>query len=194
MRLSWREKDWRRYLNRKIGAGVAIGWQTPASGILDRYFFVCQPGIGILRDINGAAVDEAVFAEQILHHPIVVVGVDAQMATLAKSPLDTGGSDAFYCSAAGHAMEDTVWAVIQPGAIFDGLIIRFHIFAEIIKKGSHDLVFTSTDATFSFSDIGEDQRFRGPIGGTPLVRVAICSHELAGMFIKLHENGQFFFS
>ena len=99
-------------------------------------FFVGQSWIGVFRNVDGSAVSESFFAQEILHNMIVVVGIHTQMAALTVSPFDAGTSDSFCHIASRQTMEDTIGAVVQPSSVFDYPVVWFYVLSKIIEKST----------------------------------------------------------
>ena len=51
------------------------------------HLLIGQSGIVVLFDIDRTAVDESETLQQVLHHDIIAVGVDAQVAALLIRPV-----------------------------------------------------------------------------------------------------------
>ena len=76
--------------------------------------FVGKPGIPVLMDVDDPAALKAQLSEQPLHHRVVCVGVDAQVAALRKGPVEAKGAHALFGAVRGDPVDHAVGAVFPP--------------------------------------------------------------------------------
>ena len=137
--------------------------------------------------IDRAAADKAQFAQQVLHDDVVLMGVDAQVRALSKSPVQAEFTDALPCAVAGDAVDHAVGTVIQPFSICNDRIGRLYVLPPKEEESPDDPSFVGTDVAVSPVDILADQSFRRPVRRPPLVRIALLRHEAAGAGVDLHD-------
>jgi len=105
--------------------------------------------IVILDDMDDAAPREAGLRQEILHHRVVGVRVDAEMPALRERPFDAGASNAPDAAGAGQPMHHAVWTRVAPGALFNCAIGRFGVRAHAEAERSDDPPSGAADITFS---------------------------------------------
>ena len=143
--------------------------------------------------VDGAAAGEAQLLEQVLHDDVVPVGVDAQMAALFIRPVDAEGAHAPAGAVGGDAVHHAVGAVVLPGAAGDLPVGGLDILpGSEIEDAQDPARVGDADKAFAFGDVPADQSLRGPVGGAPLVRVAVPGHKAAGIGVDFHDLGQVF--
>ena len=131
---------------------------------------------------------EAKLPKQTLHHGIIAVGVDAQMAAPGDGPVQTEGADTLFRAVGGDPVHDAVGAAVQPGAVRDLPVGGLDVFpADIIEIPLDCPFFVGTDVTVSLFDVVMDQRLRRPVRRSPLVGVSCLRHEFSRMGIDLHD-------
>ena len=112
------------------------------------------------------------------------------MAAAVIGPVQTETACTFYGAVGGNAMHNTVGTAADPCAVLDDTIGRFNIVTEGEEKGADDPILMETDITGSVGDILPNQRFRRPVGGTPLSGISVVSHKCSGMCIEFHDAGK----
>ncbi len=87
-------------------------------------------------------MDKAQFLKQVLHHPVISVGIDTQMFALVKGPVDTKGTDPLFRSVYCDPMNNTSFPLLYV-ALDNATICKQTEFAYGILSdaGKHGLVF-----------------------------------------------------
>ena len=79
------------------------------------YSVVCDSGLTV-RQINDAAAPEAVLVQHMLHHRIVMMGVDADIGTLFPAEFQHRSKNPFI-SAGCDSMNRTILLIRMPSAV-----------------------------------------------------------------------------
>ena len=129
--------------------------------------------------IDNSAFLETVFLQDVLHYIVVMMCVYAYVVMLLKAPSDALVCNSFLFPVGGHAVNHTVWGIIQPFAIIDNRVGR--VFSDNETEGSYRLsLLILAYVAVSVGYFAADVFLRG-IAVYPLVGVAMLFHELTGI-------------
>lgn len=73
---------------------------------------------GAVGKIDDTAAAKAVLEEQVLHHVVVAVRIDAEVVALAEAPVEAELPHALLLARRGNAVYHAVGAVVQPLASY----------------------------------------------------------------------------
>lgn len=68
-------------------------------------------------DIDDPTAFKAVFYQEVLHHFVVGMGVNAQAVCAFATPLEGGGRDPLMTAVGSEAMDDIIGSVVRPRAV-----------------------------------------------------------------------------
>ena len=139
-------------------------------------FLVCDTWTAVVC-IDNSAFLETVFLQDVLHYIVVMMCVYAYVVMLLKAPSDALVCNSFLFPVGGHAVNHTVWGIIQPFAIIDNRIGR--VFSDNETEGSYRLsLLILAYVAVSVGYLAEDVFLTG-IAVYPLVGIAVLLNELA---------------
>ena len=150
------------------------------------FFVKCQAFVAV-GEIDNAAILETVFFQSPLHGTVIPVGIDAQVGTLGKCPIETLGCDAGTLGSNSDAVDGAVRFVVEPGAIFDMQIGGIN--ARDLGEDRQYSANVGTDVKLLFGNVLPQDGFGG-MGIKPLVGVAGLPHKAAGLRIDLQDPGK----
>ena len=134
--------------------------------------------------MDDAAVAESAGFDEMLHHEVVGVGVDAEIAALAEAEVEAKVEDAMRCVPFGDAVNGGVGLrVVEPMTFVNDVIGGFLAGKEC--KGAHNEALLFHYIAYAAPDVGF-YLLCGWMSVGPLARVAAGAHLLA----RFVEDGQ----
>ena len=144
-------------------------------------FLVCQAFVSVGK-MDDSAISEAGLKYTVLHDMVVTVSVYTEIAAPLRAPAETGlGNTVTVRSRCKTVYGCIRRGVIQPGSRFDDAIGRLDSGNE--GECAHDDAVILNHITHSFVNI-PPYHIHGRIAVRPLVKVAVCTHDL----LCLREN------
>ena len=132
-------------------------------------------------------MDESKFHQQMLHHLIVPMGINAQVTALVEGPVYTECSNTLLGSIGCNPVHYAVRAFIYPVSVRYFTVGRLDVFAaNKIKCADYFARIVLTDIAVTFFDIMMDQVFRRPARRSLLIRIACFDHLFPRIGIYLH--------
>ena len=143
---------------------------------------VRDPGCPV-SDVDDTALPEAFFSDRILHHDVIMMRIDTQMA---DHLLAMNYASMQYPTAAVSCdtVDRAIRAIIMPGALVYPGICR--IFSKQKRKYTVDRCIIFNDIQVSSADI-LPKLFFFRMCISPLIRIAVFSHEFSGISIDLKD-------
>ena len=128
----------------------------------------------VVSCVDDATTGKLGLLDEMNHACIILVGVNADIGALCRTPMEYEREDTSLLPIRGNAMDGAVEAaVVQPLTVLDIRIGR--VFANDKDKGGAGLTIMLNDITHASSNIAHEL-FASGILITPLRRIAVSNH------------------
>ena len=147
-------------------------------------FLICLARIAVCQQ-NDSAAAESVFAEDMVHDDIVLMGVDAYASAPAEGPVQKSHGCIMSGFPDRNPVDYVVRRFIRPFSVIYFCVCGVRSGNEC-HRGKDISAFSAQDHAVSVRDICSDRHFRR-IRVVPLVHVSAFPHDCTGIPENLHQ-------